>query len=115
VRRAVDAILATRKRRIGVVGLAFKDGSDDLRESPMVILVETLIGKGCDVRILDPSVSLARLVGANRRYIQEEIPHLASILCAGVEPILAHAEILVVGNAGVEAREILKRRRPEQV
>src|SRR4029077_11949283 len=65
IRRAVEAVLATRKRRIGVVGLAFKAGTDDLRESPMVTLVETLIGKGCDVRILDPGVAVARLRGAN--------------------------------------------------
>jgi GDP-mannose 6-dehydrogenase len=115
LRRAIDAILATRKRRVGVVGLAFKSGTDDLRESPMVALVEALIGKGCDVRILDPSVSLARLVGANRRYIEEEIPHIASILCDGVEPLLAHAEVLVLGNAGTEARAALRQRRPDQI
>ena len=64
IRRGMDAVLETRKRRVGVVGLSFKPGTDDLRESPMVTLVEALIGKGCDVRILDPSVSLAQLVGA---------------------------------------------------
>src|SRR3989475_12797070 len=73
IRRAIDAILAERRRRIGVVGLSFKPGTDDLRESPMVTLVETLIGKGCDVRVLDRNVAIARLVGANRRYIEEEI------------------------------------------
>src|SRR5438876_760587 len=82
IRRAAEAVLATRKRRIGVVGLAFKPGTDDLRESPMVTLVETLIGKGCDVRILDRNVAVARLRGANRHYIEEEIPHIASLLCA---------------------------------
>src|SRR5207302_6205021 len=92
IRRAVEAVLATRKRRIGVVGLAFKPGTDDLRESPMVTLVETLIGKGCDVRILDPSVAVARLRGANRRHIEEEVPHIASLLCESVETLLAHAE-----------------------
>src|SRR5690348_2393202 len=105
IRRAVEAVLATRKRRIGVVGLAFKAGTDDLRESPMVTLVETLIGKGCDVRILDPSVAVARLRGANRRYIEEEIPHLASLLCDSVETLLAHAEVPVVGTASGEATQ----------
>lgn len=103
IRRGVDAVLATRKRRVGVVGLAFKPGTDDLRESPMVTLVETLIGKGCDVRILDSNVSLARLVGANRRYIEEEIPHIASLMCADLQPLLDHAEVLVIGSASREA------------
>src|SRR4029450_2699839 len=66
IRRALDAVLATGRRRVGVVGLSFKDGTDDLRESPLVSLVEGLIGKGCDVRILDRNVSMARLGGANR-------------------------------------------------
>lgn len=107
VRRAVEAVLATRKRRIGIVGLAFKPGTDDLRESPMVPLVETLVGKGCEVRILDRNVSIARLVGANRRYIEEEIPHIASLMCKDVETLLAHAEVLVIGNAGEEAARAL--------
>ncbi len=115
VRRAVEAVLATRKRRIGVVGLAFKAGTDDLRESPMVTLVETLIGKGCDVRILDPSVTVARLRGANRRYIDEEIPHIASLLCESVETLLAHAEVLVVGNTSVEATQAMAAAGPDRV
>ncbi len=115
IRRAVEAVLATRKRRIGVVGLAFKPGTDDLRESPMVTLVETLIGKGCDVRILDPDVALARLRGANRRYIEEEIPHIASLLCDSVESLLAHAEVLVVGNAAAEATRAVAAAGPDRV
>jgi GDP-mannose 6-dehydrogenase len=115
VRRAVEAVLATRKRRIGVVGLAFKAGTDDLRESPMVTLVETLIGKGCDVRILDPSVAVARLRGANRRYIEEEIPHIASLLCDSVEMLLAHAEVLVIGNASAEATQAVAAARSDRI
>ncbi len=108
IHRAVDAVLATRRQRIGVVGLAFKAGTDDLRESPMVALVEALIGKGCDVRILDRNVATARLVGANRRFIEEQIPHLASLMCASVEALLAHAETLVIGNANDEAAQALE-------
>ena len=115
IRRAADAVLATRRRKIGVVGLAFKPGTDDLRESPMVTLVETLIGKGCDVRILDRSVAVARLRGANRHYIEEEIPHIASLLCESVETLLAHAEVLVVGNASDEAARALAAAGPHHV
>ena len=107
IRRAAERVLATRKRRIGLVGLSFKPGTDDLRESPMVELAETLIGKGCDVRILDHNVSIARLVGANRRYIEEEIPHIASVMCKEAEELLAHAEVLVIGNGGEETERVL--------
>jgi len=107
IRQAVETVLATRRRRIGVVGLAFKPGTDDLRESPMVSLVETLIGKGCDVRIFDPNVAVARLRGANRRYIEEEIPHIASLLSDSVETLVAHAEVLVLGNDSDEAARAL--------
>jgi GDP-mannose 6-dehydrogenase len=107
IRRAVEAVLFTRRRRVGIVGLAFKSGTDDLRESPMVALVESLIGKGCQVRILDSNVSIARLVGANRRYIEEEIPHISSVMCDTAESLVAHAEVLVVGNGGDEAARVL--------
>ncbi len=113
VRRAIETVLATRKRRVGIVGLSFKPGTDDLRESPMVTLVEALIGKGCDVRILDRNVSIARLVGANRRYIEEEIPHIASLMCEDVQTLLAHADILVVSNAREEAVAALAAAGPE--
>ena len=114
VRRAVDAVLGTRRRRVGVVGLAFKPGTDDLRESPMVALVEALIGKGLDVRIFDPNVALARLVGANRRYIDEEIPHIASLMSESVDAVVKHADVLVIGSASDEARRALAAVRPGQ-
>ena len=107
IRRAVETVLRTRKKRVGIVGLSFKPGTDDLRESPMVALVETLVGKGCDVRILDRSVSIARLVGANRRFIREEIPHIASLMCGSAPALLAHADVLVIGRPGEEAAGVL--------
>lgn len=115
IRRATETILDTGKRRIGVVGLAFKPATDDLRESPMVALVETLIGKGRDVRILDPSVSLAQLIGANRRYIQQEIPHIASLICESVEALAAHADVLVIGNASETAERVRAAVRPHHI
>jgi GDP-mannose 6-dehydrogenase len=107
VREAVDAVLAARRRRVGIVGLAFKPGTDDLRESPLVTLVEALVGKGCEVRVLDRHVAVARLVGANRRYIEEEIPHVASLMCESAADLLAHAEVVVLGNAGEDAAAVL--------
>ncbi len=115
IRRAVEAVLETRRRRIGVVGLAFKPETDDLRESPMVTLVEALIGKGCDVRIFDPNVAVARLRGANRRYIEEEIPHIASLLSDSVETLVAHAEVLVIANTSDEAARALGAAGPHHI
>jgi GDP-mannose 6-dehydrogenase len=115
VRTAIARVLGLGRRRIGVVGLAFKPNTDDLRESPVVTLVEALIGKGLDVRILDGNVSVARLIGANRRYIETEIPHLASLLCADARELVEHAEVLVVGGRSEEAKDVLGRTRPDQV
>ncbi|MGH9436480.1 MAG: nucleotide sugar dehydrogenase [Terriglobia bacterium] len=113
IENAVTAVLQTGKRRIGIVGLSFKQNTDDLRESPMVTLVEALIGKGCEVKILDNNVSLARLMGANRRYIEEEIPHIASVMCTEADELLDHAEVLVVGNGGEEAERLVATAAPE--
>lgn len=96
--RALEFIVSTGKRRIGVVGLSFKPGTDDLRESPLVSLIETLLGKGFDLRIYDEEVSFSQLLGANRRYIEETIPHLASLMCETLDECRAHAEVLVVGK-----------------
>jgi len=114
VRRAVESVLKTRRRRIGLVGLSFKPGTDDLRESPIVALAEALIGKGCEVRILDRSVSVARLTGANRRFIRDEIPHIASLMCGSASALLAHAEVIVVARPGEEATSVLADVRPDQ-
>lgn len=114
IRRGIDAVLSTRKKRIGVVGLAFKSGTDDLRESPMVTLVETLIGKGCAVRIFDPNVRLAALVGSNRRYIEKEIPHISSLMRDDLERLVEHSEVIVIGSPGEDAVRALAYCRPDQ-
>lgn len=114
IRHAVDTVLMFGKRRVGIVGLAFKPGTDDLRESPMVTLVETLIGKGCQIRIYDRNVSVGRLIGANRRYIEEEIPHISSLMCDEAEDLLAHAEVIVIGGVSEEATEVFDGVMPDQ-
>jgi len=115
VASGLAAVLATGKRRVGLLGLAFKAQTDDLRESPLVRLAEALIGKGCELRILDPNVAIARLVGANRRYIAEQIPHIAPLMCATVDELLAHAEVLVVGNPDENAARALAQAGPDHV
>ena len=89
-------LAAGGRRRVGMDALAFKSGTDDLRESPMVAIAEFLIGKGYDLRIYDPAVDSARLTGANRRFIQQHIPHLAERLVASPYELLDHAEVLVL-------------------
>jgi GDP-mannose 6-dehydrogenase len=93
---ALLEILVTEKRRIGLVGLAFKPGTDDLRESPALELAERLIGKGRDLRILDPAVCQAKLLGANRRFIESKLPHLSKLLVSSVSELLDHSELVVV-------------------
>lgn len=100
--RGIDMVLNKGCRKVGVLGMSFKAGTDDLRESPMVSLIETLIGKGCDIRIYDRNVRLARLTGANRDYIMNHIPHISRLLVDDIDAVLAHGEVLVVGNGDPE-------------
>jgi GDP-mannose 6-dehydrogenase len=115
VEHAIAQILDTGKRKIGVVGLSFKSGTDDLRESPLVSMVEHFIGKGLDVCIYDPAVNIARLVGANRRFIEESIPHVASLMTTDVRRLIERAEVLVVAQKSPEILEALSRGRRGQV
>ena len=114
VKRVVDTLLRWKSRRLGFLGLSFKGGTDDLRESPIVEVVETMIGKGYDVRIYDPNVALARLFGANKEYIEKEIPHIDRLMCKTLDEVLQHAEVLVVGNRNDEFRRALETLRPGQ-
>lgn len=98
VRRVVDNILALGRRNISIFGLAFKSGTDDLRESPMVELAERLIGKGCHVRIYDANVALSRLMGANRAFLDERLPHIGELLTDELETVLEHGEVFVAGT-----------------
>jgi GDP-mannose 6-dehydrogenase len=106
IERAVALIVSLRKKRVSILGLSFKAGTDDLRESPLVTLTETLIGKGFDIRIYDSNISLARLVGANREYIEKEIPHISSLLVSDLREAVAHGDVLIVGNAAQEFSEL---------
>ncbi|MQA59944.1 MAG: nucleotide sugar dehydrogenase [Actinophytocola sp.] len=98
LRRAFDMIVRGRRRKVGLFGLSFKPGTDDLRESPLVDLAERLIGKGYDLRIYDANVTLSRLVGANRQYIESRLPHLGELLSSSVAEVMDHAEVCVIGT-----------------
>jgi GDP-mannose 6-dehydrogenase len=106
VAKAYDMVLATGSRSVGVLGMSFKAGTDDLRESPIVALIEMLIGKGLNLAIYDRDVSRARLIGANREYIEREIPHIWSLMRGSVTEVLEHADVVLIGNNAPEFREV---------
>ena len=114
VERALDMVLRTGNKRVGVLGFSFKAGTDDLRESPMVTLIETLLGKGLELVIYDRDVSLARLFGSNKEYIEHEIPHIAKLMRSTIDEVLNAANTIVIGNKSEEFRQIESRLRPDQ-
>jgi GDP-mannose 6-dehydrogenase len=115
VKIGYELIHRTGKKNVGVLGFSFKAGTDDLRESPLVELIETLIGKGYHVQVYDRNVSLAQLHGANRAYIEREIPHIASLMCDSVQDLLAESEVVVIGNKAPEFIQVLQQLEPEQI
>ncbi|MGH9344034.1 MAG: nucleotide sugar dehydrogenase, partial [Terriglobia bacterium] len=106
IERAVEMVLRAGEKKIGLLGLSFKAGTDDLRESPQVKLVKRLLGEGCQIKIWDPNVALGRLAGANRQYIEDVIPHIGSLLCAEMKEVIESAELIVVGNRGAKKEMI---------
>jgi len=114
VERAVQMVLARERHKVGVLGFSFKADTDDLRESPVVEVVERLIGKGLDLRLYDRNVTLARLVGANRDYILRVIPHISRLMVDNPDDVIDHGEVIVIGNGDPQFRDILGRLRPEQ-
>ncbi|MEQ8272044.1 MAG: nucleotide sugar dehydrogenase [Deltaproteobacteria bacterium] len=94
---AIDWVLHSGKRKVGMIGLSFKSGTDDLRESPLVTMAERFIGKGLNLEIFDPEVNVARLMGANRRYIEESIPHISQLMRTDAKSVIDAADVVVVG------------------
>ena len=115
IQQALDQVLETGKKKIGLLGFSFKAGTDDLRESPIVILAEALLGKGISLCIYDKNVSLAKLVGANKEYIEKQIPHLSSLLCNTIDEVIDQSEVIVVGNQAPEFVDAVKRCRADQI
>jgi GDP-mannose 6-dehydrogenase len=109
VQLAIEAVLARGRPHVGLIGLSFKAGTDDLRESPLVSLAETFIGKGIPLRIYDPEVHVSRLIGANRRFIEESIPHIASLMEERCETLVESAEIIVLARNDRTVLDVLRR------
>jgi GDP-mannose 6-dehydrogenase len=100
VDHAIEKVMATGKRRIGMIGLSFKTGTDDLRESPLVLLAEHFIGKGMELAVYDPEVQLSNLLGANRRFIEQHVPHIGSLIRDDIAAVIGQSDVLVVGLDG---------------
>ena len=114
IERAVEAVLRTNIRKVGLIGLSFKAGTDDLRESPLVQLIKRLLGEGLQIRIWDNDVSLGRIMGSNRKYIEEVIPHIGSLLCPTLEEVVRTVDAVLIGSKGTDAHRLRELLRPEQ-
>ena len=113
--RAVQAVLATKRKKIAVLGLSFKAGTDDLRESPSVQLIKRLLGEGCQIQIWDRDVSLGRLVGSNRQFIEEEIPHIGVLLSPDFAEVIRGSEVVVIGTKAVDENVVMAALQPHQL
>lgn len=115
IERAIEMVTRKGNRRVGVLGFAFKAGTDDLRESPMVDVIEALLGKGYELKLYDKNVNLAALTGANRDFILNHIPHISRLMVDSMAEVLEFAQTLVIGNGAVEFKAAMAGLRPDQV
>jgi GDP-mannose 6-dehydrogenase len=109
VEHAIAKVLASGRRRVGMIGLSFKTGTDDLRESPLVLIAEQFIGKGLSLLVYDPEVHLSRLLGANRRFIEQHVPHIGSLMREDIESVIGESDVLIVGLSDTKIFESLAR------
>jgi GDP-mannose 6-dehydrogenase len=109
VEHAIAKVLSSGRRRVGMIGLSFKTGTDDLRESPLVQIAEQFIGKGLSLLVYDPEVHLSRLLGANRRFIEQHVPHIGSLMREDIESVIRESDVLVVGLSERKIFEALAR------
>jgi GDP-mannose 6-dehydrogenase len=115
IARGLQLIVDRGQRRVGILGFSFKAGTDDLRESPLIEVIERLIGKGYDLRIYDKNVNIARLVGANRDFILNKIPHISKLMVADIDTVLDHAQTIVIGNKDPDFDGVPEKLREGQV
>jgi len=113
--RALTMVMEQKNKRIGVLGFCFKENTDDLRESPIVELIERLIGKGYELTLFDKNLSEAKLYGANRDYILNHIPHLSDLMVSSIQELLASSQTIIIGNKTAEFETALDNIRPDQV
>jgi len=115
ISRGLEMIYKTKKNRIGILGLSFKEGTDDFRASPMVEVVEMLVNKGCDVKIFDDDISLPRLFGSNKKFIEKKLPLFYSMLCDSIEEVANFAEVIVIGKKSKDYKKSLQQLSSKQI
>jgi len=115
IERGLKMIMGKGSKKVGILGLRFKAGTDDLRESPLVEVIERLLGKGYDIRLYDRNVNIASLTGANKDYILNVIPHISSLMVQSIDEVLGHADTVVIGNGDKEFHDIRSRVKKGQV
>jgi GDP-mannose 6-dehydrogenase len=115
IQLVVDKLINFKGSVLGFMGLSFKGGTDDMRESPLVEVIETMLGKGFSIKIFDRNVSVAKLIGANKEYIEKEIPHISSLLCSSPEELIKGSDVIIFGNHGEEFEDALALINKDQV
>jgi GDP-mannose 6-dehydrogenase len=114
IRQGLRLIMENGHKRVGILGFSFKAGTDDLRESPVIELIERLLGKGHDLRIYDRNVNIASLVGANRDFILNRIPHISRLMVGDIDAVLEHAQTVVIGTRDTDFENVPERLRDDQ-
>jgi GDP-mannose 6-dehydrogenase len=115
IQRGIELVESTRRNKIGILGLSFKACTDDVRESPVVTLIETLVGRGYQVSVYDEKVEPDKLVGSNRAFLERELPHIASLMRPSINEVVAQAEVVVVTNNSAAFRRVPSLMREDQV
>jgi len=115
LKRAIEMVLDSGKKNVAILGLSFKAATDDLRESPQVQLVKHLLGEGRKIKIWDDNVSLGRLIGSNREYIEKAIPHIGSLLESDLAQVLKDGEVVVIGTRGIPRDQLQRHLRPDHI
>jgi len=115
IEKGLAMITEKGNKKIGILGFSFKSGTDDLRESPLIEVIERLIGKGYDIRLYDKNVKMASLIGANKDYILNHIPHISKLMVDNIDAVLSHAETIVIGNKAEEFVDVPAKIRANQV
>ncbi len=115
IQHGLEMIEKTGRKKVGILGLSFKAGSDDVRESPTVLLVESLVGKGYQVQIYDDTVDMVKLIGSNKSYLEQELPHISQLLHHSLQEVVQEAEVIVIANGGRSFNQVTSWMRPDQV